>query len=186
MVFLQVLHHSFIQIIQIVSHDTEKGWKLNCGFKYDLKNLVKFHTATQKSEIFTSMGSFWRKYIKFELKKIQRSYLSWHWTVMQNLNKPDLVVSKIAWGIGLTSIRALKSLKNCTLKGSSYAKHTMFQLGYFIRIICHDTEGWCKIKEKLTCGWKNDIRNLINFHVSSQSLKICTLIGCFCLMHIKI
>ena len=159
--------------------------KLTCGFKYDLRNLVKFHTATQKSEIFTSMGSFWRKYIKFELKKIQRSYLSWHWTVMQNLNKPDLVVSKIAWGIGLTSIRALKSLKNCTLKGSSYAKHIMLQLGYFIRIICRDTEGWCKIKEKLTCGWKNDIRNLINFHVSSQSLKICTLICCFCLMHIK-
>ena len=131
-------------------------------------------------------GLFLLKVHNVWAKKIQRRYLSWHWTVMQNLNKPDLVVSKIAWGIGLTSIRALKSLKNCTLKGSSYAKHIMLQLGYFIRIICRDTEGWCKIKEKLTCGWKNDIRNLINFHVSSQSLKICTLICCFCLMHIKI
>ena len=29
----------------------------------------------------------------------------------------------------------------------------------------HDTEEWCKIwKKKLTCGLKNDMRNLANFH----------------------
>ena len=47
----------------------------------------------------------------------------------------------------------------------------MFQLGHFIRIMCHDTEGWCKNQKKLTCGWKNVIRNLINFHMSSQKSK---------------
>ena len=31
--------------------------------------------------------------------------------------------------------------------------------------------GGAKIKEKLTCGRKNDIRNLVNFHVSSQKSK---------------
>ena len=43
--------------------------KLTCGFKYDMRNLVKFHPTTQKSEIFTSMGSFCPTYIKCELKK---------------------------------------------------------------------------------------------------------------------
>ena len=38
--------------------DEKFNGKLACGFKYDLKNLVKFHTATQMSEIFTSIGSF--------------------------------------------------------------------------------------------------------------------------------
>ena len=41
---------------------------LTCGFKYDMRNLVNFHATTQKSENFTSMGSFCPKYISFELK----------------------------------------------------------------------------------------------------------------------
>ena len=45
--------------------------KLTRGFKYDMRNLVKFHPATQKSEIFTSIGSFCPKYIKFELKNTE-------------------------------------------------------------------------------------------------------------------
>ena len=59
---------------RIIYHGTEdsdkkfKG-KLTCGFKYDMRNLVTFYTATHKSEIFTSIGSFCRRYIKFELKK---------------------------------------------------------------------------------------------------------------------
>ena len=41
---------------------------------------------------------------------------------------PDLVVSKMAWGIGWNFITALKSLKNCTLMGSFCPKHIIFQL----------------------------------------------------------
>ena len=33
-------------------------------------------------------GLFLSKVYKVQAIKIQRSYLSWHWTVMQNLNKP--------------------------------------------------------------------------------------------------
>ena len=42
--------------------------ELTCGFKYDMRNFVKFHPTTQKSENLTSMGSFCPKYIRFELK----------------------------------------------------------------------------------------------------------------------
>ena len=78
------------------------------------------------------------------------------------------VVSKITWGIGWTFIRALRSLKNCSLMGSFCQKHIRFQLESFRGIMCYDTERWCKIKGKLTCGLKNDTRNLVNFHVSSR------------------
>ena len=47
--------------------------KLTCGFKYDMRNLVNFHSTTQKFKNFTSIGSFCPKYTRFELKKIQRS-----------------------------------------------------------------------------------------------------------------
>ena len=43
--------------------------KLTCGFKYDMRNLVKFHPTTQKSKNLFSMGSFSPKYTRFELQK---------------------------------------------------------------------------------------------------------------------
>ena len=43
--------------------------KLSCGFKYDVRNFVRFHPATQKLEKFTSIGYFCPKYMRFELKK---------------------------------------------------------------------------------------------------------------------
>ena len=51
-------------------------------------------------------------------KKVQRSYLSWHWRVMQNLKKNWLVVWKMTWGIWQIFTRALKSIKIGTLMGS--------------------------------------------------------------------
>ena len=43
-------------------------------------------------------------------EKVQRSYLSWHWRVMQNLKKNWLVVWKMTWGIWQIFTRAFKSL----------------------------------------------------------------------------
>ena len=45
-------------------------------------------------------------------KKLQRSYLSWHWRMVQNLKRNWLVILKLAWGIWRSFTRALKSLKN--------------------------------------------------------------------------
>ena len=58
--------------------------------------------------------------------------------------------SEMAWGIELTFIRALKSLKTCALM---YKAYNMFQLE--------------NLNEQLTGGLKNNIRNLVNFYVSS-------------------
>ena len=117
--------------------------KLTCGFKYDMRKLVNFDPTTQKSENFASIGYFCPKVYEVWAKKIQWSYLSLHWTVMQ-IN-PELVVSNMAWATEWTFIRALKSLKNCAWMGSFCPKHIMFQLENFRGIMCHDTKGWCKI-----------------------------------------
>ena len=50
--------------------------KLTLGSKNDTRNLVNFHQTTQKFKNFTSMAYFCPNYMRFELKKIQRSYLS--------------------------------------------------------------------------------------------------------------
>ena len=58
------------------------------------------------------------------------------------------MVSKLIWGIGWTFIRALKVWK-------------------IVHWCVTTLKGDAKFKEKLTCDFKNDIRNLVNFHVSS-------------------
>ena len=45
-------------------------------------------------------------------KKVQRSYTSWHWRVMQNLKKNWLVVWKMKWGIWQLFTRALENPKD--------------------------------------------------------------------------
>ena len=40
-------------------------------------------------------------------------------------------------------------------------------------------KGDAKFKRKLPRGLKNDKRYLVNFHASSESLEICTLMGSF-------
>ena len=50
-------------------------------------------------------------------KKIQRSYIWWHWRVMQNLKKNRPVVWKIAWGIWQVFIGTLETVKIGTFMG---------------------------------------------------------------------
>ena len=49
--------------------DSKRREKLACGFKYDMRNFVNFHSNTEESKNVTSMGYFCPKYMMFELKK---------------------------------------------------------------------------------------------------------------------
>ena len=49
--------------------------KLTFGLKYDMRNLVNFHSTTQKSEYFSLTGSFCSKYIRFEKKNTEELYI---------------------------------------------------------------------------------------------------------------
>ena len=52
-----------------LKNDAKFKEKLTCGFKYDMRNVEKFHPTTQMSENFTPMGYFCPKYMRFELQK---------------------------------------------------------------------------------------------------------------------
>ena len=101
-------------------------------------------------------GLFFPKYTRFELQKYRG--IIFHDTEQwcKIWINPDVVVSKMAWGIGWTFIRALKRLKNCTLMA------------------------W-KVEEKLTLGSKNDTWGIWWILMRAvASLKICTLMCYFC------
>ena len=83
--------------------------KLIYCFKND-KNLLNFDLSTRNSQNFHCYWFLLWKVCTIWPIKVQRSYLSWHWRVMQNLNKNLFAVSKLT-AIWWIFIRALKSLK---------------------------------------------------------------------------
>ena len=98
----------------IMSDDTEewcKIWRKTYLFQkwQEFGEFLSQHSKVSK--IYTLIGPLHAKYITFDLKKVQRSYLSWHWRVMQNLKKNWLVVWKMTWGIWQISTRTLESVK---------------------------------------------------------------------------
>ena len=107
LVFLQILHRS------LVSWDITP---LNCfswNFIYfKQKDPIKEQIWWNFTRAVESlMGSFCLNHINFSAKKVQKSYLSWHWRVMQSLKKNWLVVSNMTWGIWWIFTQPLKSPK---------------------------------------------------------------------------
>ena len=124
------------------------SWNFIC---FGQKKLIKVQnlrllTAQVKShKICTLIGSFYWKYIKFQLKKYRGViYISWYWRVMQNLKKNRFVVLKMTriWWI---LIRALKNPKNLHF---DWSFPVMFDLKKCRGVIFHDTTEWCKIWRK--------------------------------------
>ena len=108
---------------------------MNCSSKYDMRNFVNFYPTSQRFQNFTSMGYFCPKYMRFELKNMEElSFMKLNGDAKFEQTLPDLMVSKMAWGIGWTFNRALKNLKNCTLMGSfcpkSYVSARKLQRDY--------------------------------------------------------
>ena len=54
------------------------------------------------------------------------------------------------------------------LMGGFWLKYVIFELKKYRGVIFHDAREWCKFKEKVTCGLKNDMKNLANFHQTTQ------------------
>ena len=125
-----------------LKRDTKFKEKLTCGVRHDMSNLVNFHATTQKSENFFPIGSFIPNYTRFEIQKYRGVIFHDTEQLCKIWIKPDFVVSKMAWRLGRTFIRALESLKTFTLMGSFFPKNIMFQLENFIGIMSHDTEEW--------------------------------------------
>ena len=81
----------------------------------------------------------------------------------------------------LVFMRAVESLKICTSIRSFCPNHAKIYMKKYRRVLSHDKEEWyAKFEEKLTCGFKYSMRNLANFHQTTQKSKNFTLMGYFC------
>ena len=153
----------------ILKSDVKFEEKLICCFR-NYKNLVNFDSSIQKSQKFAlaQVYNIWPK-------KVQRSYLSWHWRVMQNLKKNWLVVWKITWGIWQIFITTLGSVKIGTFMGSFCPKYKMHELKIYKGVCVMTLKNDAKFEEELTCRFKIDMRNLRNFDPSTRKPQKCAL-----------
>ena len=110
----------------VMSHVTEawcKIWRKTGMLFQKWQEFGEFWLDHSKaSKICFLTGSCLYKVYNVWLKKIQTSYLSWHWRVMQSLKKNWLIVWKMTWGIWQVFTRALSSVKIGTLMGSFCSK----------------------------------------------------------------
>ena len=81
-----------LKIYSGLDNDNEEWCKIWRGIDLSVQNwhneFDEFSPKHSKtSNICTLIGCFWPKYIKFELKKVQRIYVWWYWRLMQNLKE---------------------------------------------------------------------------------------------------
>ena len=127
--------------------------ELTLGSKNDMRNLVNFNFKSENLHFDVLLLS-----MAYELsaKKVQTNCLSRNWRLIQTLKKNWLFVWQMTWRIGWISTRAVASLKTCTLMGYFCRKCVMFDLKKYKGLV-----SW-----KMTYGFKNDIRNWVNFNSS--------------------
>ena len=105
----------------------------------------------------------------------------WQWKMMQKLERNWFVSSKLTWGIWRILTPALENLKNFHFNGlllsKAYNVWAKKSIGEFCLMVLNiDTT----FEGKLTCAFKNDMRNLANLYQSMfESLKFGTLLGSF-------
>ena len=124
--------------------------------------------ALEILKMFTLIGSFCAKYITFDLKTYREIIFHETEEWCKIWGKTDLWSEKLHEGFDKFLTKHSKVSKICTLMGSFWRKYIMLVLKKYRRDIFHDTEEWCEIWRKLTCGLENDIRNSANFNTSTQ------------------
>ena len=151
------------------------------GLENDIRNLFNFHATSRKFENLHFCGLLLSKACKSLDEKVQKSYVSWHWRVMQSLKKKKLT---------LGSKTDMKSLVNFNARRGQVWKFAHLCASFVESILClsqKSTEELCgitlkndaKFEEDLNCALKNDMRNLVNFDPAPESLNIFTLMGSF-------
>ena len=142
--FSRILLSKVENIWGIMCHDNEEWYKTwretDWYFENWHRNLINFYPSTQRSKKICFNGLLVAKVYNARPKKVQRSYLSWRWRVMQNLKKNSLVVWKMTWEIWQIFTRVLESVKIGTLMGSFCPKTKMYELKIYGGVMCHGNE----------------------------------------------
>ena len=108
-------------------------------------NVCRGTVRTPENDSLRFDGLLLSKAYKVLDEKVQKSYIPWDWIVMQSLKKNWLLVPKMIWGIWWILMRAVASLRICTLMCYFCRKYIMFEPKKCTVAMCHNTEEWCKI-----------------------------------------
>ena len=148
------------------------------------RNLVNFHAGSQMSENLYFDGLLQSKAFKVLGEKANKSYVSWHWRVMQSLKKNWLLVPKMTWRTWWTLMWAVASLKICTLmcylsiayKVSAKKVHQSY-LSWHWRAIQTLKKNWLFVW-KMTWGIWWILTQAV------ENLKTCTFMDYVCWKHV--
>ena len=116
---------------RVVSHDTGewcKVWRKTGSWFQKLHDKFGKFSWEQKSENLHFDVLLLSIAYKVSAKKVQKSYLSWHWRVIQTLNKNSFFIWKMTWEIWWILTRAVENLKICTSMEYFCQKYVMFEL----------------------------------------------------------
>ena len=119
--------------------------KLTCDWKNDTRNLINFHASRQKSENLHFDWILLSKACKDLDEKIQKSYVSWHWRVMQSLKKKLALGSKKDTRNLVNFHPTTQMSRNFSSMGHFCPKYLRFELKQYRGVVFHDTEQWCTI-----------------------------------------
>ena len=113
------------------------------------KGIWQILASTLKSlKILHFNGLLLRKVYIVWTKKEQRSYISWKWRGLQNLERNRLVASKFTLGIWQILTWPLESLKYFHFIAFLLSKVYMFELKRCREVIFHEIGEWYKIWRK--------------------------------------
>ena len=113
-ILAEKVQRSYVSWPWRLMQNLKKNWSV-----VSKKNLVNFDASNLES--LKNLHFHWFllcKVFNVSSTEIQRSYLTWHRGVIQNLKKNWLVVWKMTWEIWQIFTRALESVKIGTLMGS--------------------------------------------------------------------
>ena len=106
---LKNLQKSYVSWQWRMMQNLKRNWLVVSKLTWGIWQILTWAVKSLKNLHFN--GLLLNKVYNVWAKKVQRSYVSWHWRVMQNLKKTDLWFWKMAWVIRQIFTRALESLK---------------------------------------------------------------------------
>ena len=117
-------------------------------------------------------------------KKVQRSYLSWYWRIMEIIwRKTDLWFGKWHEKFGKYSSEHCQICQKCQnsyFHGTLFCKVEMHELKIYRGVMCNDNEEWWKIWRGIDVSFQNWHEEFDEFWPEHSKIsKICTLMGCF-------
>ena len=139
--------------------------KTDLRFQIWHKEFSKFSSERfQKSENWDFDGILLSKVENLWAQSLQGSFVSWQWKMIQNLKRNWLVSSKLTGGIWPILTRAPKNLINLYFNGLPFLVYNVWANKSVLEFCLIALNIDDTFEGKLTFVFKNDMRNLANFH----------------------